>query len=76
MAIFLFMSLIRLPSYAGLGLITAGRVVSGLLVLPAVLVGAWLGHRLHLRIEERTFRRLVSIALVALGVLLILGRGL
>lgn len=73
MAIFLFMSLVRLPSYAGLGLITAERVTSSLLVLPAVLTGAWLGHRLQLRIDERTFRRMVSIALLVLGVLLIVG---
>ncbi len=75
MAIFLFMTMIRVPSYAGLGLITAERLWSSLLVLPAVVVGAWLGHRMQLRIEERTFRRLVAIALVALGVLLVLGRG-
>jgi uncharacterized membrane protein YfcA len=75
MAIFLFMTLVRVPSYAGLGLITAERLWSGLLVLPAVVVGAWLGHRLQLRIEERTFRRLVSIALVVLGVVLLLPRG-
>jgi len=75
MAIFLFMTLVRVPSYAGLGLITTERLWSGLLVLPAVLVGAWIGHRLQLQIDERTFRRLVSIALVALGGVLLFPRG-
>lgn len=73
MAIFLFMTLVRVPSYAGLGLITPERLWSSLMVLPAVLVGAWLGNTLHLRIEEATFRRLVAGALVALGVLLLVG---
>jgi uncharacterized membrane protein YfcA len=75
MAIFLFMTLFRVPSYAGLGLITAERLWSSLMVVPAVVAGAWLGHRMHLRIEEPTFRRLVAAALVALGALLVLGRG-
>lgn len=73
MAVFLFMTVIRVPSYAGMGLITAERMWSSLAVLPAVLVGAWLGNSLHLRIEESTFRRLVAGALVALGVLLLAG---
>jgi uncharacterized membrane protein YfcA len=74
MAIFLLMTLFRVPSYAGMGLITAERMWSSLLVLPAVVVGAWLGNRIHLRIAEARFRRLVSIALVVLGVLLVVGR--
>lgn len=73
MAIFLLMTLVRVPSYAGMGLITAERLWSSLVVLPAVLAGAWLGNRLHLRIEEATFRRLVAGALVVLGGLLIAG---
>lgn len=73
MAIFLFMTLIRVPSYAGMGLITVERLWSSLLVLPAVIIGAWIGNSLHLRIEERTFRRMVAGALVALGALLLVG---
>lgn len=73
MAVFLLMTVIRVPSYAGMGLITAERMWSSLAVLPAVLIGAWLGNSLHLRIEEQTFRRLVAGALVALGVLLLVG---
>jgi uncharacterized membrane protein YfcA len=43
-------------------------------VLPAVIAGAWLGNRLHLRVEETAFRRLVAGGLVVLGALLLLGR--
>ncbi len=73
MAIFLLMTLIRVPSYAGMGLITTERLWSSLMVLPAVIAGAWLGNRLHLRIEESTFRKLVAGALVVLGALLLVG---
>ena len=73
MAIFLLMTLIRVPSYAGMGLITSERLWSSLVVLPAVMIGAWLGNSLHLQIKERTFRKLVAGALVALGALLLVG---
>lgn len=75
MAIFLAMTLIRVPSYAGMGLITAERMWSGAAVLPAVLVGAWIGHRVHLEVDELTFRRLVAVALVGLGIVLLAGGG-
>ncbi len=74
MAVFLLMTLVRVPSYAAMGLITLERLWSSLLVLPAVIAGAWLGNRLHLRVEETAFRRLVAGALVVLGALLLLGR--
>jgi len=71
MAIFLLMTAVRVPSYAAFGLITAPRIWSSLAVLPAVLVGAFIGDRVHLRIAEASFRRLVSIALVIIGVVLL-----
>jgi uncharacterized membrane protein YfcA len=72
MAVFLLMTVVRVPSYAALGLITEPRMWSALAVFPAVLVGAWIGNRVHLRLEENTFRRLVSAALVAIGALLLI----
>ncbi len=75
MAIFLLMTLVRVPSYAAVGLITAERLWSGLAVLPAVLAGAWLGHRVQLGLAEDAFRRLVAVALLALGALLLGGAG-
>ena len=38
-----------------------------LAVAPAVALGAWLGHRIHLEVPESSFRKLVSLALVAIG---------
>jgi uncharacterized membrane protein YfcA len=71
MAIFLLMTVVRVPSYAAVGLITAPRLLAASAILPAVLLGAWIGHRIHLRLEEQTFRRLVSLALVVIGLLLL-----
>lgn len=70
--IFLLMALVRLPVYTVGGLVSVPRLWSSLLVLPAVGLGAWLGHRLHLQISERTFRRLVSILLAVLGLVLLI----
>jgi len=72
MTIFLLMTAVRVPSYLAGGLVTGPRLWSSLLVMPAVLFGAWLGHRLHVQISERTFRRLVSILLAVLGAMLLI----
>jgi uncharacterized membrane protein YfcA len=72
MAIFLLMTTVRVPSYAVFGLITAPRLWSALAVMPAVILGAVIGNRIHLRIEEATFRRLVSAALLIIGLLLLI----
>jgi len=71
MAIFLLMTAIRIPSYAAFGLITAPRLWSALAVMPAVLLGALLGNRIHLSLDENSFRRLVSTALLVIGLLLL-----
>ena len=71
MAIFLVVTAVRLPSYAFSGLLTAPRLTSALVVLPAVLLGGFVGHKVHLSLSERLFRRAVSVALALLGVLLL-----
>ncbi len=75
MAIFLLMTAVRVPSYAAFGLITSTRMWSAVLVLPAVLAGALIGNRIHLELSEKTFRRLVSSALVVIGLLLLIPIG-
>jgi uncharacterized membrane protein YfcA len=75
MAIFLLMTTVRVPSYAAFGLITPTRLWSALLVLPAVLLGAFIGNRIHLELNEETFRRLVSGGLVVIGLLLLIPNG-
>jgi len=75
MAIFLLMTTVRVPSYAVLGLLNAPRLWSALAVLPAVLLGAFIGNRIHLSLEEDSFRRLVSVAMLVIGLLLLLPTG-
>lgn len=75
MAIFLLMTLVRVPSYAVFGLITPVRLWSALVVMPAVIGGAVIGNHIHLELGETTFRRLVSAALLAIGLLLLLPDG-
>jgi uncharacterized membrane protein YfcA len=71
MAIFLLKTFVRVPAYAASELITLPRLGASLSVLPAVLLGAWLGHRVHLEITESRFRRLVGIALLAIGAVIL-----
>ena len=75
MAIFLMMTVVRVPSYAVFGLITPTRMWSAFLVLPAVLAGALIGNRIHLELSEAAFRRIVSSALVVIGLLLLVPIG-
>jgi uncharacterized protein len=71
MAIFLLMTVVRVPSYAVFGLITAPRIWSSLALVPAAMLGAFVGDRIHVRIDEAAFRRLVSVALVVIGIMLL-----
>lgn len=67
MTIFLLMTVIRVPSYLAAGLITPARMFSMVSVMPWVLLGAFVGNRLHLEVSETWFRRLVAGLLVILG---------
>jgi uncharacterized membrane protein YfcA len=71
MAVFLAMTAVRVPTYVLMGLFTGQRLVSGLMLLPAAIVGAVAGQHLHVRIPERAFRRAVALGLLALGGLLL-----
>lgn len=75
MAIFFVVTVTRLISYGASGLLTAPRLWSAAALLPAVLAGTWLGSRVELKLSEPTFQRLVAIALLIMGLLLV-GRGL
>jgi uncharacterized membrane protein YfcA len=74
MALFLMMTLYRVGLYSVLDLLTPTRTLSALATLPAVIAGVWIGHRLHIRIDEVTFRKLVGGALIVLGLVVLAGR--
>lgn len=71
MTVFLFQTILKLPAYAVAGLFTLPRLTSALAVLPAVLLGAWTGHRVHVSLSEERFRQFVSALLVVIGALLL-----
>jgi uncharacterized membrane protein YfcA len=72
MAIFLVTGLVRLPAYALSGLITAPRLLSAAVLLPAALLGGFIGHRVHVEVSEQKFKRLISVALCLIGLVLLL----
>lgn len=74
MAIWLLVTLTRLPAYGVTGLITPPRLGAALAALPAVLIGGWLGHRIHVTLSEKAFQRLVAVALALIGGVLLLRR--
>ncbi len=76
LAIFLVVTAVRLPTYAVSGLITTERLWSSLFVLPAVIIGGYVGNKIHLEVSEIAFRRLVSISLVVIGAVLTLSAAL
>ena len=72
MTIFMLKTFVRVPSSVATGLVTETRLWSSLAVLPAVLFGAWLGHRLHVKVPEPVFRRMVAGLLTVLGTVLLI----
>ncbi len=72
MTLFLLMALVRYPSYALSGLVTTPRMISAVYVFPAVLLGIWLGNRIHLHISEKGFRKMVSLGLIVIGIILLI----
>jgi hypothetical protein len=70
--IWLCMTCVKIPMYAGLGLYSTRSLWWALILLPASLAGARLGLGLHARVSERAFRRITSLLLVISGVLLAL----
>jgi uncharacterized membrane protein YfcA len=74
MTIFMLKTFVRVPAYIVGGLVTTPRLWSALMVLPAVLFGAWLGNRLHVKVSEPVFRRLVAGLLAVLGAVLLISK--
>ena len=72
MAAFLASTIVRLAATPYAGLLTVPRLTSAACVLPAALLGMWLGRCWHARISEAAFRTLVSLALIATGAALLL----
>ena len=62
---FAIVNLTKLPIMLGLGLITPGTLVMDLMLIPAVLVGAFGGRAIAQRIDQVWFERIVIVLTVA-----------
>jgi uncharacterized membrane protein YfcA len=63
---FLLLNYFKLPFMIGLGLVSWQSLSANLLLLPAVLVGAWFGRWLLIRINQRVFENIVlALAVIA-----------
>jgi len=64
----------RLIYYAFSRLITIEALKISTIMLPVSFIGAYLGKYTHLKISEYVFRMVISVVLLATGVLLVLGK--
>lgn len=71
-AIFLAENVVRTIIYVKGGLINFQNVNLLLYCLPALLIGLWLGNKMHLQISERWFNRVVSVVLILVSVKILL----
>ena len=71
MTLFFLMALVRFTTYSFSGLITTTRFISAIYIFPAILIGIWLGNSIHIQISEKGFRKMVSIALIIIGIILL-----
>ncbi len=72
--IFLVINLVKMPLYAGLGLLHAESLRMSVSLLPGLLLGAWLGRQLFHRLPEKLFGIVVQV-LAAASALHLLLRG-
>jgi uncharacterized membrane protein YfcA len=69
--VFGLVNLVKLISYAALGLFTPQTLHTGMMLVPFALLGAWLGVKAHHLVSERAFFGLTYTLLVLTGVKLI-----
>ena len=72
LTLFLATSAVRVPLSVAGGLVTSATLVSTIVVLPACMAGALIGHRMHRAIPEARFKGGVAVLLALLGALLLL----
>lgn len=68
---FLLLNLFKVPFMVNLGLINGGSFTLNLWLAPAVFLGAWIGRRILLRINQRLFENLALVLSAAAGVKLL-----
>lgn len=71
--IFLFINSAKVPFYGGVGLFDANVLRFDLAMMGLIPVGSWIGRRMHDRVPERGFNRIVCALTLMAGVKLIAG---
>ena len=70
--IFVFTTVARIAIFAVAGLFTLTVLYTAAALLPIMLVGMWLGHRLHLNMSREHVVRIIGVLLIGSGVSLLL----
>ncbi len=71
--VFLFFAggLVKMGAYWNYDLLTFPILILSLVLMPALLLGSVLGKKLHQRIPNKLFLRLISLFIVLLGIRLV-----
>lgn len=69
--IFIFTTVSRIAMFAAAGLFTSGVLYTAAALLPAMLLGMWIGNHLRLNLSRRALFRVIGALLVASGASLI-----
>lgn len=70
---FLLSSAVQIVVYIHLGLLTGASCQLALATLPTVVIGLLLGHRLHYRVNQKTFSRILALVLALPALRLVFG---
>ncbi|MEU1973068.1 sulfite exporter TauE/SafE family protein [Microbacterium sp. NPDC019599] len=68
---FAIVNVAKLPFAIGLGLLTPQTLLIDLVLVPAVLIGGWIGRRVADRIDQRLFERIVFVLTVVAALYLL-----
>lgn len=69
--IFIFTTIGRIAIFAAAGLFTLDILYTAAALLPIMVLGMWLGHRLHLNLSREQMMRIIGALLMASGVSLV-----
>jgi uncharacterized protein len=69
---FLIINLIKVPLYASQGMFTAHGLMTDLVLLPGVALGAWTGRRIYEHLPQTWFARVAMALVIGSGLLLVL----
>ncbi|MDH5424094.1 MAG: sulfite exporter TauE/SafE family protein [Gammaproteobacteria bacterium] len=70
--IFLFDGAIRISAYSAGGFYPADALIMAAMALPVLILGLFIGHRIHLKITKQRFNQIISVILLLSGLMLFL----